>query len=393
MTYQLQQQQTSSKYLEVMYLNCPPTKSSTYKAIQKLTAIMAGKRMDTPTVDAPTPRVVAPCMRVETTPPLRPVTTSNNITRPDAIRQMPLIHQWHTCNNHPFHILTDDDDNDNTVIATNCSPSVISTIAPPSAPPKNPPTCQTPHRLTSPPPIPPPSAPSMHQPTIPPPRVQTTQLFIPAIAPTAPYNPVHDLRPVPSQAPIHPLSYTKQQTYSLPVVEPDDERDGTPTKPSYQPRRSTRLISNRTPCNISRQVLYHIINLAFAQAPASPIPCKLIHNQYTGPDVEIKEYCNRVVHPVTKETITHYRKLIKKPILRDLWLKAMSKELHCLAQGCTGITKGTNTIFSLLHADICNIPSDRAVTYARIVIDHCPQKEDPNRERITVRGNLISLPI
>jgi hypothetical protein len=67
----------------------------------------------------------------------------------------------------------------------------------------------------------------------------------------------------------------------------------------------------------------------------------------------------------------------------------MSKELHCLAQGCDGITKGTNTIFLLSHADICNIPKDQTVTYARIVIDHRPQKEDPNCVRMTVGGNLI----
>jgi hypothetical protein len=70
----------------------------------------------------------------------------------------------------------------------------------------------------------------------------------------------------------------------------------------------------------------------------------------------------------------------------------MSKELHCLAQGCPGVTKGTNTIFYLSHANICKIPQDRTVTYARIVIDHCPQKEDPNRVCITVGGNLIDYP-
>jgi hypothetical protein len=187
--------------------------------------------------------------------------------------------------------------------------------------------------------------------------------------------------------------YTKQHTHSLPVVKPDGKQDGAPTtRPSNQPQRSTRLISNRMPCNISQQALYHIINLAFAHAPASSIPRKLIHNQYTGPVVEIQEYCNGVVHPVTKETITHYRKLIKDLLLRDLWLKAMSKELHHLAQGCTGIAKGTNTIVFLLHADICNIPSNRTVTYTRIVIKHCPQKEDPNRVCITVGGNLINYP-
>jgi hypothetical protein len=190
---------------------------------------------------------------------------------------MPLIHQWHTRKNNLFHILTNDDDDDNTVIANNCSPSVPPTITPSSAPPINPLMRQTPHRLTSPPPFLHPSAPPMHQSTTPPPRVQTTQQFIPAITPTAPYNPVHDLRPVPSQTPIHPLSCTKQQPYSIPIVEPDDEWNGTPTKPSYQPQCSTHLNSNRTPCNISCQVLYHIINLAFAQTPASSIPCKLIH--------------------------------------------------------------------------------------------------------------------
>ncbi len=158
--------------------------------------------------------------------------------------------------------------------------------------------------------------------------------------------------------PIKPLAHTKQQTHSLHVVEPDNEQDSTlTTRPSSKPQCSTRLIGNRMPYNISCQALYHIINLGFMHAPASSIPCKLIHDQYTGTVVEIEEYCNGVVHPVTKETITHYKKLIKDPLLRDLWLKAMSKELHCLAQGCTGITKGTNTIFFLSHANICNIPS------------------------------------
>jgi hypothetical protein len=87
------------------------------------------------------------------------------------------------------------------------------------------------------------------------------------------------------------------------------------------------------------------IYLGFANAPAISIPQKLTHDQYTGPVIEIEEYCNGVVHPVTKETITHYRNLIKDPLLRDLWLKAMNKELCPLTQGCTSITKGTTTIF------------------------------------------------
>jgi hypothetical protein len=70
----------------------------------------------------------------------------------------------------------------------------------------------------------------------------------------------------------------------------------------------------------------------------------------------------------------------------------MSKELHCLAQGKPGVTKATNTILFLSHDEICHIPKDRMVTYARIIINHCPQKEDPNHICITIGGNLINYP-
>ena len=48
----------------------------------------------------------------------------------------------------------------------------------------------------------------------------------------------------------------------------------------------------------------------------------------------------------------------------------MSKEIYRLAQGKEGAIKGTNTIFFLSHKEICLIPDDRTITYARIVIDH-----------------------
>jgi hypothetical protein len=214
-------------------------------------------------------------------------------------------------------------------------------------------------------------------------------------AQTTPHVPIHDLHPKRTEKPSKPTARTKPTTYTIPIVEPDDERDEIPTKrPASPPRRSTRLISSRTPGSISRQALYHVIGLGFTNAPANTVPTLLAqhHKQYTGPLIDIEDCCYGVVHPVTKETIIHYRKLIKDPLLKELWLKAMSKELHRLAQGYTGVTKGTDTIFYLSHADICKIPQDRTVTYARVVIDHRPQKEDPNRVRITVGGNLIDYP-
>ncbi|KAL7524505.1 hypothetical protein ACHAXR_000602, partial [Thalassiosira sp. AJA248-18] len=69
----------------------------------------------------------------------------------------------------------------------------------------------------------------------------------------------------------------------------------------------------------------------------------------------------------------------------------MCKELGNISQGY-GDEKGTNTVRFLTHAEIANIPADRTVTYARVVVDYREQKADPNRMRITVGGNLINYP-
>ena len=47
----------------------------------------------------------------------------------------------------------------------------------------------------------------------------------------------------------------------------------------------------------------------------------------------LEEVANSVVHQVTKETITKYKKLINDPLLRDDWMKGMCKELGKVAQG------------------------------------------------------------
>jgi len=96
---------------------------------------------------------------------------------------------------------------------------------------------------------------------------------------------------------------------------------------------------------------------------------------------------------ITGETITKYRKLIKDPHTKDIWSLAFGKEFGNLAQGdeVTG-TEGTNSVFVISHDDIKTIPSDRVVTFARIVVNFCPQKKDLNRVRITADGSLIDDP-
>ena len=118
---------------------------------------------------------------------------------------------------------------------------------------------------------------------------------------------------------------------------------------------------------------------------------ELKKTQINATPLGMEEVANGVVHPVTKETITKYKQLIEDPLLRDTWSKAMCKELGRLCQGF-GETEGTDTMRFLDLEGIKNIPKDRVVTYARIVVDYRPQKKDPNRVRITAGGNLIQYP-
>ena len=56
------------------------------------------------------------------------------------------------------------------------------------------------------------------------------------------------------------------------------------------------------------------------------------------------------------------------------------------------MAKGTDTSKILRPEQVPIIPNDRVVTYANIVKDCRPQKEDSNRVRITSGGNLIIYP-
>jgi len=182
-----------------------------------------------------------------------------------------------------------------------------------------------------------------------------------------------------------------------------DETDGTTqtqTNVTQQPRRSARLNKCHNfagPLFTTQGALYNVLAKGIEDTTTHFIPNSLAnHKLNIQMDIDISEVCNGVVHPITKETLTNYKKVIACPELREVWIKAMCKELGNIAQGYSDgediNVQGTNTVKFLTHAEIAAIPKDRTVTYARIVVDYRPQKEDPNRVRITVGGNLIDYP-
>ena len=79
-----------------------------------------------------------------------------------------------------------------------------------------------------------------------------------------------------------------------------------------------------------------------------------------------------------------YRDLVKRPELREQWMKSLANELGRLAQGIRDIA-GTNTIFFIPKSDI---PPERRkeITYGRIGVAYKPDKLEKNRLRLTVGG-------
>jgi hypothetical protein len=100
-----------------------------------------------------------------------------------------------------------------------------------------------------------------------------------------------------------------------------------------------------------------------------------------------------MIHPTTGETITSYKKLMHDPATMEIWQTAFGKDFGGMVQGDnkTG-QKGTNSIFVMTYDEIRLIPADQTVTYARVVINFCPQKLDPHCIQITAGGNLINYP-
>ena len=129
----------------------------------------------------------------------------------------------------------------------------------------------------------------------------------------------------------------------------------------------------------------------YVKTNISPPLAGITRGVNNAPPLGPEEVANGVVHPVTKETITKYTQKNTDPLLRETWSKEMCKELGRLCQGYDD-TKGVDTMQFLDLGGIKNIPKDKVVTYARIVVDYRPHKKDQNRVRITAGGNLIEYP-
>jgi hypothetical protein len=100
-----------------------------------------------------------------------------------------------------------------------------------------------------------------------------------------------------------------------------------------------------------------------------------------------------MIHPVTGATLISYCKIMKDPATAEIWMAVFGKDFGKMSQGDnkTG-QKGTIVMLIMSPSDIPQIPKDCVITYARVVVNHRSQKEDPNCIRITAWNNLINYP-
>jgi hypothetical protein len=81
------------------------------------------------------------------------------------------------------------------------------------------------------------------------------------------------------------------------------------------------------------------------------------------------------------------------PDTAKIWQKAFGKDFGGMVQGDEKMgQKGTDSIFVMTHDEIKLIPRTQTITYARVVVDFCPQKANLHRICITAGGNLINYP-
>ena len=98
-----------------------------------------------------------------------------------------------------------------------------------------------------------------------------------------------------------------------------------------------------------------------------------------------------MTHPLTGELVSSYRKLMNDPATAETWKTAFGKDFGGMAQGDnkTGQT-GTNSMFVMSHKDITTIPTDRVVTYAK-VLSTTDRKKKTRIEFASLRGETLSL--
>jgi hypothetical protein len=145
-----------------------------------------------------------------------------------------------------------------------------------------------------------------------------------------------------------------------------------------------------------RMVTRHVINVLTIQEEVAAndefTPRCLMKHMKKSILLMFEHFASPMVHPITGKTISSYKKLMNDPATAKVWQTAFGKDFGGMAQGDTKTgQKGKNAMFVMTHNELAHVlQAGKKFTFANPVVDYRPQKEDPNRIRITAMGNLVS---
>jgi hypothetical protein len=142
---------------------------------------------------------------------------------------------------------------------------------------------------------------------------------------------------------------------------------------------------------ISQEAIAHLLTTEQTKDELPFTPSNLC--KYRPPPQDLEHYAMPMIHPITGKSISSYKRLMNDPVTVDTWMTAFGKDFGGMSQGNNKTGQpGTNAMFVMLPSDVPNIPKDRVITYAWVVVNHRPPKADPNQIQITAGGNLINYP-
>lgn len=170
-----------------------------------------------------------------------------------------------------------------------------------------------------------------------------------------------------------------------------------PPAPTHQP------VAHRTRSARQQQYAAAVADGATIPAPQSPPAAyKALTAASTAsrrfPAAFLQHWAMPVFDPESGQML-EYRQLRNHPTLGHIWNESYSNELGRLCQGIGIGSKGDNNqrvagtdTFRVI--DYSEIPKERRkeITFTKVVCTVRPQKEDPNRTRITIGGNRICYP-
>ena len=138
----------------------------------------------------------------------------------------------------------------------------------------------------------------------------------------------HRYVPPPSLICTYHSTSPKGKPVPAPITQDKEEPTEVTKLATKNLRRSPRITSYVNPCTAG------IAMAALHQFIGNELPHD-IKRIVKGNDTTLgpEEVANGVVHPVIKEKITKYKKLIDDPLMRLVWSKAMCKEIGRICQG------------------------------------------------------------